>query len=387
MKPDTEELRRTASQAGQSRFCPTAAMLLEKGHSSELRAHLESCALCRSRLTDADRLASEQAWEKLAELVNEPLLASAGTPEPLPCQIWTVAEKYGGWGEYDQYYHAPQVLVLGVFPYRVVRVAHISDFGELAARGDGLLFDEPSKGFAEMWNQYSLPVSWLDVCIGEISGRRMAALRLTEHLHEDPEEGSPLDIFRQQELYHSMHFSHGAMEEVMRLAEEWNCMEGGAKVHRLDEAARADCRKPSGPSATLLPFPPVLPTVRNVHQPMLYAEPEETAAEAAAAKPEFVCLEKELRVELKDGKAILTNEGNENLLVRFVDAEGFILPVEGSEGSDMAEVARATGRELPEFIEFGAKNVASFVLVKAGHEMTVYLNTEAVAEENGILIL
>ena len=54
MKPDTEELRRTASQAGQSRFCPTAAMLLEKGHSSELRAHLESCALpipphrCRS---------------------------------------------------------------------------------------------------------------------------------------------------------------------------------------------------------------------------------------------------------------------------------------------------------------------------------------------------
>ena len=366
MAPDTEELRRLVSQAGQSRFCPTASMLLEKEYSPELCAHLESCALCRSRLADADQLASEHAWEKLAELVNEPLLAPTDALKPLPGQIWTVAEKYGGWGEYDQYYHAPQVLVLGVFPYDVVRVAHISDFGDLGASGDGLLFDEPSKGFAEMWNQYSLPVSWLDVCIGKISGRRLAALRLAEHLHEETKEGSPLDIFRQQELYHSLHFSSGAMEEVMRMAEEWACQES----------------KQDTPTSTI-PFPSI-PKVKNNNPPRFDVELDETVAEAAAARPSFICLEKDLRVELKDGEALLTNEGSEDLLVRFVDKEGFILPVEGP---GLAEIASATGRELPEFVNLDSDDVASFVFVEAGYEVRVYLDTKAVAEKNGILIL
>lgn len=384
MKPDIEELRWTVSLAGQSRFCPTASMLLEKEHCPELKAHLESCALCRSRLADAKLLASEQAWEKLAELVNEPLLEAGGDSEPLPGQIWTVAEKHGGWGEYDQYYHAPQVLVLGVFPYGVVRVAHISNFGDLCAGGDGLLFDEPSKGFAEMWNQYSLPVSWLDVCIGEISGRRLAALSLVEHLHEELEEDSPIDIFRQQELYHSLHFSYGAMEEVMRLTEEWECREEGAEMQSLDEETLENCRKTSGHGATMLFFPNGLPKVSNAQRPRFYVNLEEAAAEAAAANRDFVCLEKGLRVELMDGQATITNEGEEDLYVRFLDEEGFILPVESP---GLAEVARATGRELPEFTAIDSDDVASFVLVEAGFPVDVLLDTKAVPEENGIIIL
>lgn len=354
-----EDLRREAVEAGQERFCPTASMLLANDPSPEREAHLESCALCRHRLEDAGRLASEQAWEKLSDLVNEGILAAAGTPAPLPGQVWIVAERHGGWGAYDKYYHAPQVIILDVFPYPVVRVAHISTAAAFFGRGDYALFRDPARGFAEMWNQYSLPASWLDMCIGKISGRDLAACRFTETLAEEPEEGSPLDIFRQQELYHSLHFSRGAVEEVMRLAEEGKRGEGGAVTLRL-------------------------PKVKNSHPPRFFAGLEVIVADAAAAGRDYTCPEKRLRVEIGDGRATLSNDGDEDLCVRFVDKEGFILPVTRR---GLAARARETGRELPEYAGLDSADVASFVLVKAGYDVTVSLDAEALAEEGGIIIL
>ena len=213
------ELNEVVMSAARNRFCPNVKLLMEKVPSEELKRHLKKCPFCRETLANNEEAL---AWEELSELVNETTLSNSTPDEVLPGQIWTVAEKYSGWGVHDLYYHVPQVVVLSVYPYSVVRVAQISSFPALARNGDVLLDTVPTNSFAEMWNQYSLPAQWLDVCIGKISGRRLGVLHLAEHLHEEIKEGSLIDKFRQQELIHSSHFAMGAMEEVMRLGENFD---------------------------------------------------------------------------------------------------------------------------------------------------------------------
>ena len=210
------ELNEVVMSAARNRFCPDVKLLMEKVPSEELKRHLKKCPFCREILADSEEAL---AWEEISKMVNGTL--SNSTPEVLPGQIWQLDQTHGGWGVHDLYYRVPQVVVLSVYPYSVVRVAQISLFPALARNGDVLLETVPMNSFVEMWNQYSLPVSWLDVCIGKISGRRLGALRLAEHLHEKIKEGSLIDKFRQQELIHSSHFAMSAMEEVMRLAEDY----------------------------------------------------------------------------------------------------------------------------------------------------------------------
>lgn len=212
-----EELRGTVIQAARDRFCPDVELLMEKEPSEELKRHLEKCPFCRETLADSEGM---KEWEKLVELVNETLSKRSVPDEVFPGQIWQLAQTCGGWGAHDLYYHAPQVLVLAVYPYNVVRVAQISPFASLAGKGDVPLGTVPVSGFAEMWNVYSVPESWLDLYLGSIPGARLVSAFM-EETGDGPETGSLMDEFRQQELTHSVHFSMGALEEVMALAENW----------------------------------------------------------------------------------------------------------------------------------------------------------------------
>lgn len=242
MKLTYEELRQLVSLAGQERFCPTASMLMEKEQCPELIAHLQCCGPCRSRLADRELLDSELDLERLAEALNEGTLSRPAPGEVRPGQVWQLAPGLGGWGAYAQYYHTPQVLVLDALPYAVVRVAHVSTFGALGGRDDIFLTEDPSDGFAELWNVYSVPESWLDIHVGDVAQGVIAAGKLSRRLQRErePEEGSPQDIFRQQELYHSSHFAMKALGEVMRLTEDWEKQKswrGGAIPFLMVEGA------------------------------------------------------------------------------------------------------------------------------------------------------
>ena len=215
---DSDERYEDAVLAGQDRFCPEAALLMEKEQSVHVVRHLQQCEFCRERMKE---LEGEQAWDKLAELVNESLPVRDVPHEVRPGQIWQLAHTHGGWGDDGYYYHSPQVLVLAVHPCGVARVAHIGTFMSLAADGDVVLETSPWDSFAEMWNVYSVPEDWLDRYLGEVSGTTMSCAFLKEQGWKSPEEGSAVDVFRQQELYHSVHFALGAMEEVMERAEAW----------------------------------------------------------------------------------------------------------------------------------------------------------------------
>lgn len=220
-----EELFQIVAQAAQERFCPSAAVFMEKEYSQELREHLEHCELCRARVESQDLLAGDIALEKLAEVFNEDILFQPCPEQVQRGQVWQLDQRHGGWGAYACYYHAPQVLVLDVLPYDVVRVAPINTFGKLKYQGDISLTDDYSGCFAEFWNVYSVPTSWLDVYVGRVRPGLIAAGNLLLHMQQEqegPEEGSPVDVFRQQELYHSMHFSMKAMSEVMELMEKWD---------------------------------------------------------------------------------------------------------------------------------------------------------------------
>lgn len=224
MELTREELFQKVELAGQDRFCPSASVLMEKEQGPELRKHLELCAWCRSRLEDPEILAGELAMEKLADMLNEDILAQPAPEQVRPGQVWQLSQTHGGWGAYNCYYHAPQVLVRDVLPYGVARVAHVSTFGGLKHQGDISLTDDPAGSFAEFWNVYSVPVSWLDVYVGKVKSGLIAVGNLLFHTQQDqkgPETGSPIDVFRQQELFHSMHFAMNAMDEVMALAEAW----------------------------------------------------------------------------------------------------------------------------------------------------------------------
>lgn len=220
-----EELFQQVALAAQERFCPGAALLMEKEHGQELREHLEHCASCRSLLESPEDITGELALEKLANILNENILSQPCPEEVQPGQVWQLARSYGGWGAYACYYHAPQVLILDVLPYDVVRVAHISPFGSLKDQGDISLTEDSAGCFAEFWNTYSVPTAWLDVYVGRVRRGLVAAghtLLYESQEQAGPEEGSPVDVFRQQELYHSMHFAMQAMNEVMELTEKWD---------------------------------------------------------------------------------------------------------------------------------------------------------------------
>lgn len=224
MELTLEEFLQKVELAGQDRFCPEASVLMEKEHGPALRKHLELCAWCRSRLEEPEILAGEMAMEKLADMLNEDILSQPTPEQVCPGQVWQLAQIHGGWGAYGCYYHAPQVLVRDVLPYGVARVAHVSTFGGLKHQGDISLTDDPAGSFAEFWNVYSVPVSWLDVYVGKVKPGLLAVGNLLFHAQQGqkgPETGSPIDVFRQQELFHSMHFAMKAMDEVMTLAEAW----------------------------------------------------------------------------------------------------------------------------------------------------------------------
>ena len=224
MELTREELLQMAALAEHERFCPSAAVLMEKEHGAELQEHLGHCARCRSRLESSEILAGELAFEKLADMFNEDIFAQTVPQQVEPGQVWQLGQSYGGWGAYACYYHAPQVLVLDVLPYDVARVAHISSFGALKHQGDISLTDDSSDCFAEFWNVYSVPTSWLDVYVGKVRAGLIAAGDLLFHAQQEqegPEEGSPIDMFRQHELFHSMHFAMKAMSTVMELTETY----------------------------------------------------------------------------------------------------------------------------------------------------------------------
>lgn len=253
-----EELFQLVALAAQERFCPGAALLMEKEHGQELREHLEHCASCRSLLESPEDITGELALEKLANILNENILSQPCPEEVQPGQVWQLARSYGGWGAYACYYHAPQVLILDVLPYDVVRVAHISPFGSLKHQGDISLTEDSAGCFAEFWNAYSVPTAWLDVYVGRVRRGLVAAghsLLYESQEQAGPEEGSPVDVFRQQELYHSMHFAMQAMNEVMELTEKWDEELRRQDIKRcLGDLAAKDCWSPVPPFSMHLPF-------------------------------------------------------------------------------------------------------------------------------------
>lgn len=243
-----EELFQQVGLAAQERFCPGANLLMEKEHGRELREHLEHCASCRSLLESPENLSGELALEKLADILNEDILSQPHPEKVRAGQVWQLAQSHGGWGADACYYHAPQVLILDVLPYGVVRVAQISTFGCFKHRGDISLTEDSAGCFAEFWNAYSVPASWLDIYVGRVRRGLVAAghvLLYESQEQEGPEEGSPIDVFRQQELHHSMHFSMTAMREVMELMEKWEEEQQTQDIARcLGSLAEKGCWSP-----------------------------------------------------------------------------------------------------------------------------------------------
>lgn len=204
----------------QERRCPPAEHLLTDKGVPELQEHLRFCPTCRKRL-DMDK--SKDPFEALTDIFNSDKLPSAPTPKA--GQLWLVDETKGGWDSDGFYYNSPVVMILEILPYHVVRVAQFSHYlafaGEDDVRTDGF-YD----GFVEPWNIYSLPIGWLERCIGNVGEKIVIR---TREAHEkkiqnsSPPDmtgyGTPLDLFRQLELTHSVHFSMPAIGEVMRLME------------------------------------------------------------------------------------------------------------------------------------------------------------------------
>ena len=213
-------LQAQLESAGTLRFCPPASLLCAENATEEVKEHVRICPVCAEKLKYREETLS---WESLADMMNGNLLSRHEQPkQPQPGQIWQVSEQYGGWGDDHLYYRAPSVLVLKVYPYDVVRVAQICCLPRLAGEDDFFL-DEEEQGFAETWNVYSLPSSWLGLCTGKamrgvlprLQGRVMFNVICDEQLPE-------IESFRRQEIRHSMYFSMAAYAEVMELGEKYH---------------------------------------------------------------------------------------------------------------------------------------------------------------------
>lgn len=330
--------------AGRHRLCPPPSVLAAFPDDEMLKKHIEACPLCRKRL---DELDSELLWEHLADLIG-------GSPKkehvhPSPGQVWSVSREKNGWaGSMPRYYNAPDVLILKIFPYNVVRVAQVSGFSALATPDDVFLDAERSV-FAESWNIYSLPVSWLDrLRFTALPG----AVVLTREISRGPmtnlDKSDPRAQFRLLEVRHSMYFSMNAIHEVAELAESTEKSASGGAAPR--SVGQLHCSR--RPAETQFP---------------------EELSYAAANGSQIFQWKNLLFVEEKAGKVTITSHYSKALGVQMVDEQGFLIPVRAPHAGS---AARKTGLELPEFASSDS-DVASFAVIPPREKLTFRLEGNA----------
>jgi hypothetical protein len=114
-------------------------------------------------------------WPRKALSIHWPGLASGERPQPAAGQIWSLAQRLGGWLHPGRYIHPPLVLVLEVLPGAHLWGAQLFDTPELAGPGDVPL--GPGQGLAEAWNTAILPVQTLEQHLGDVSPGHLHAVR------------------------------------------------------------------------------------------------------------------------------------------------------------------------------------------------------------------